>query len=78
MPPMITKIVREALAGANSTITGVEKECNDKDGEDYIIYQIKLKQYTSNLSKLINSLKTCFSEIIRKCSSGMEQALEGE
>ena len=57
---------------------GVLKNVIDKDGEDYVIYQIKLKQYISDLSKYTDSLEKCFSEIMGQCSPGMEQALEGE
>jgi len=71
-PPKITKIVQEASAGKNSVMTGVSKEVVDKDSEDYVIYQIKLKQYISDTSKYTDNLEKCFSEIIGQCSPGME------
>ena len=50
-PPMISKVVQEATLGVDSKMKGVSKMVIDKDGENYIMYQINLKQYVSDLSK---------------------------
>ena len=75
---MIDKVVQEATVGEGSTLRGVTKRVINKNGEDCIIYQIKLKQYTGDLSKYVDSLEKCFSEIMGQCNPGMEQALETE
>ena len=56
-PPMIMKVVQEPTEGADSTMSGVLKNAIDKDKKDYVIYQIKLKQYISDLSKYTDSLE---------------------
>ena len=43
MPPMIDKVFQEVTLGENSTMIGVVNKVIYKDGEDYTIYQIKLK-----------------------------------
>ena len=54
---MIEKVAQETTPGKNSTMLGVVKEMIDKDGEDYTIYQIKLKQHISDMSKYTDNLE---------------------
>jgi len=63
-PPMILKVVQEATLGASSVMNGVSKMVIDKDGEDYMMYQVNLKQYASDLTKYNDDLEKCYSVII--------------
>ena len=42
-PPMVDKVVQEASLGEDSKLTGVIKSVIDKDGEDYMMYEINIK-----------------------------------
>ena len=77
-PPMVIKNFQEATLGEDSKMKGVAKRVIDKDGEDYAIYQIKLKKYINDLSKYDENLEKCYSVIIGQCSSAIEQTLEGD
>ena len=57
---------------------GVTKRVIDKDGEDYMVYQINLKQYVSNLTKYDDNLEKWYSVIIGQCSPAIEQELEAD
>ena len=50
----------------------------DKDGEDFLIYQIDLKQYPGNSNKFNGDLKKCYSLLIGQCSPTMEQIVSGD
>ena len=50
----------------------------DKDGEDYVEYQINLKQYMTDLTKFNSDLEKIFSLLLGQCSPSMEQSLAGE
>ena len=50
--PKIKKIIQEATIGFNSVLIGKEVEVIDKDGERYVEYQLYLKQYLPDVTKL--------------------------
>ena len=50
-PPRIEKVVQEATLGEGSIMKDVVNMVINKDGEDYMMYQINLKQYMSDLIK---------------------------
>ena len=50
--PKIKKIIQEATIGLNSVLIGKEVEVIDKDGERYVEYQLYLKQYLPDVTKL--------------------------
>ena len=75
-PPMIDEVVQEAIEGADSKMKGIIKSAIDKYGKDYIIYQINLKQYVSDLAKYDSNLEKCYSFIIGQCSPAIEQDLD--
>ena len=43
--PTIIKIVQEITVGGDRKIKGVNKLIIDKNSEDYLEYQVELKQY---------------------------------
>ena len=77
-PPMINKVVQEASLGDDSKMIGVNRSVIDKDGEEYMMYQISLKQYVTDLSMYNDNLEKCYSVIIGQCSPAIEQDLEGD
>ena len=77
-PPMINKVVQEASLGDDSKMIGVNRSVIDKDGEEYMMYQISLKQYVTDLSMYNDNLEKCYSVIIGQCSPAIEQELEGD
>lgn len=70
---LLTKPVAPKMTDPNDTT----KEVLDKDGEEWIIYQIRLKKYIDRVTKLEDDLQQIFNIIIGQCSPGMEQALSG-
>ena len=44
----------------------------DKNGEDWVIYQLKLKTYIDRTPKLDDDLQQIYNIIIEQCSPGME------
>ena len=77
-PPMISKIIQEATEGEDSRMMGIMKTVIDKDGEEYIMYQMQLKQYVSDLARYEDNLEKCYSVIIGQCSPSIEQDLEAD
>ena len=57
---MIDKIVQAATEGKDSKIAETRRSVVDKDGEDFIMYQIKLKQYLTNVAKYDDDLEKFF------------------
>ena len=76
--PMTTKVVQVATIGEDSKMVGKEVVVIDKDGEEYVEYQINLKQYMTDLNKFNSDLIKIFSLLIGQCSPSMEQSLAGE
>ena len=72
---MINKVVQVATEGENSRLIGEVQSVIDKEGEGFIVYQIRLKQYLSDIGKYNADLEKCFSIIIGQCSPAMEQSL---
>ena len=77
-PPMIKKIIQLATVGQDSKMEGVEKTVIDVGSEDFLEYQIELKQYVSDKTKYNDDIQKCFSLIIGQCSPAVEQNLEAE
>ena len=75
---MIRKVVQVASAGDNSQLTGVVMKVLDRDGIDFVEYQIDLKQCMSDKTKFNEDLQKCFTIIMGQCSPSMEQALDSE
>ena len=73
---MVQKVVQEATLGDDSKLIDVTKNVIDKDGEDYMMYQINLKQYVSDLTKYNDNMEKWYSVIIGQCSPAIEQELE--
>ena len=76
--PMIKKIVQEATAGDSSVLKGVEKEIINKESEEFIIYQMELKQYISDKTKYNSDIQKCFNIIMGQCSPTVERNLIGD
>lgn len=70
--PMTKKIVQVATLGEDSKMIGKEVTDIDKDGEDYVEYQINLKQYMSDLTKFNSDLEKIFSLLLGQCSPSIE------
>ena len=47
----------------------------DKEGEEWVIYQLKLKKFINCITKLDNDLQQIYNIVIGQCSPVMEQAL---
>ena len=77
-PPIIDKVVQEATLGECIKVMGVLRSVIDKNGEDYVMYHIRLKQHVSDLSKYEDNLEKYFSVIIGQCSPAIEQIFEGD
>ena len=77
-PPMTTRIVQEASIGDNSVLTGVRRDVLDKNGVNFVEYQIDLKQYLSGKTKYTENLQKCFTTIMGQYSPLMKQALVAE
>merc|ERR1740124_1955217 len=75
-PPMINKVIQEATEGEDIKIIGVVRSVIDKDGKEYMMYQVNLKQYVSDLAIYDDNLERCYSVIIGQCSPTIEQDLE--
>ena len=69
---MKNKVVQVAFEGDSSTLRGEVQSGVDKDGEEYITYQIQLKQYLANINKYSINLEWCFGIIM---FPSMEQSL---
>ena len=76
--PMVDKVIQEATLGSDSKLVGKLVKVLDKDGEDFVTYQIQLKQYIGDLAKYTDNLEKCFSVILGQCSPAMEQSLESD
>ena len=50
----------------------------DKDSEDYLEYQVELKQYMTDKIKYRDDVHKWFNIIVGKCSPTVEQYLEAE
>jgi len=61
---MINKVIQEATEGEVSKIIGVVRSVIDKDGKEYMMYQVSLKQYVSDLSIYDDNLEKCYIVII--------------
>ena len=59
-------------------IRGVERDVLDREGIDFVEYQIDLKQYKSDKTIYNENLQKCFTIIMGQCSPSMEPALESE
>ena len=66
------------MTGADSKLVGVSMTVIEKDSEDYLEYQVELKQYITDKSKYRESVHKCFNIIIGQCSRSMEQNLEAD
>ena len=66
-PPMINKVVQFATMGEDSVLVGREVSVIDKDCEEYIEYQLYLKQYMTDLTKFNDNLEKCYSLLIGQC-----------
>ena len=73
--PMKDKVIQVATEGDDSILKGEVKSVVDKDGEEFIMYQIQLKQYLADASKYNENLERCFGIIMGQCSPSMEQSL---
>ena len=62
--PTTTRVVQEVMPGYNSTFTGVERTIIDKDSEDYLEYQVELKQYITDKIKYRDDLHKCFNIVM--------------
>ena len=76
--PMTTKIVQEATPGADSKMIGVKRLLIDKESEDYLEYQVELKQYVTDKTKYRDDIHKCFNIIMGQYSPAVEQNLEAE
>ena len=47
----------------------------DKDGEEWIMYQLRLKKYIDHTTKLDDDIQQIFNIVLGQCSPSMEQAL---
>ena len=74
---MTTMIKQFATAGDDSQMIGREVSVMDRDSEAFYEYQLKLKQYLSDINKYEETLETCYSILLGQCSPAVEQALEG-
>jgi len=77
-PPIIRKIVQEATVRDNTVVRYVERGVLDREGIDFVEYQIDLKQYKSDKTIYNENLQKCFTIIMGKYSPSMEQALDLE
>ena len=71
-PLKTKKIVQVPTVGDQSILIGVEKEAIDTDSEDFLEYQLELKQYVSDNSRYNSDLQKCFSMIMGQCSPAVE------
>jgi len=55
--PMIDKVVQVATLGDDSKLRGEIQSVINKDGEEYITYQIELKQYINDVAKYRHNLE---------------------
>ena len=76
--PMTTMIRQFATPGDDSQMVGREVAVMDRDSEAFYEYQLKLKQYLSDVNKYEENLETCYSILLGQCSPAVEQALEGD
>ena len=44
----------------------------DKDGEDWIMYQLQMKKYMCRTTKLDDDIQQIFNIVLGQCSSSME------
>ena len=56
----------------------VEKTVVDKESEDYLEYQVELKQFIVDKAKFRDDIHKCFYIIMGQCSPAVEQNLEAE
>ena len=47
----------------------------DKDGEEWIMYQLQMKKYIDRTTKLDDDIQQIFNIVLGQCSPSMEQAL---
>ena len=47
----------------------------DKDGEDWIMYQLQMKKYIDRTTKLDEDIQQIFNIVLGQCNPSMEQAL---
>ena len=47
----------------------------DKDGEDWIMYQLQMKKYICRTTKLDDDIQQIFNIVLGQCSSSIEQTL---
>jgi len=71
------KILVRPTAPKKTDPADASKEILDKDGEEWVVYQLELKKYIDHKSKLDDDLQQIFNVIIGQCSPGMEQAFAG-
>ena len=71
-------MVHEATPGADSIIIGVEKTVVEKDSEEFLEYQVELKQYITDKTSYRDDIHKCFNIIMGQCSPAVEQNLEAE
>ena len=57
---------------------GVGKTVVDKESEDYLEYQVELKQFIVDKAKFRDDIHKCFNIIMGQCSPAVEQNLEAE
>ena len=76
--PTTQKVVQEATPGDNSMFVGVERTIIDKDSEEYLEYQVELKQYITDKTKYRDDMHKCFNIVMGQCSPAVEQNLEAE
>ena len=75
------KLVGKKLLNKPSASTKMDdaeeaKTVLDKDGEDWMMYQIKLKKYVDCLSNMEDGVQQVFNIILGQCTPEMEQTLE--
>ena len=68
---LLTKPTAPMKTDPNDT----SKKVLDKDGEEWVIYQIRLKKYIDCITKLEDDLQQKYDMIIGHCSPAMEQLL---
>ena len=59
------RVVQEATPGDNSTFAGVERIIIDKDSEDYLKYQVELKQCMTDKTNYHDDIHKCFNIVMR-------------
>ena len=76
---LMIKIVKQfATVGSNSMMVGREVKVMDRESEVFFDYQLTLKQYMFDIAIYSNTLETCYSILLIKCSLVMDQALESK